>query len=71
MFVPVDFSFPNTPGGAIAPPGEGQGGQMARCPPLYPPLVFMSIFLSSFYLLSVCPTFYDIYPQVVEEEPAL
>ena len=33
--------------------------------------VFMSIFLSSFYLLSVCPTFYDIYPQVVEEEPAL
>ena len=33
MFVPVDFSFPNTPGGAIAPPGEGQGGQMARCPP--------------------------------------
>ena len=56
MFVPVDFSFPNTPGGAIAPPGEGQGGQMARCPPLYPPLsnfLYISIYLSICVLIKL------------------
>ena len=34
MFVPVGFSFPNSPGGAIAPPVEGQGEQSG---PLLPP----------------------------------
>ena len=62
MFVPVDFSFPNTPGGAIAPLGRARGGKWPVAPPCIRPWIRFQFSFSTIY------TFLDEIVRMIDSE---